>query len=69
MRSFEDVFMHSFVDVLTHSLVLVALSILFQCSIYDRMTSVSESTLVLASGAAMLPHPSKVLHPGLNYLG
>ncbi|CAN6290373.1 unnamed protein product [Urochloa humidicola] len=26
----------------------------------DRMTSVSESTLVLASGAAMLPHPSKV---------
>ncbi|RLN41004.1 putative protein phosphatase 2C BIPP2C1 [Panicum miliaceum] len=26
----------------------------------DRMTSVPESTLVLASGAAMLPHPSKV---------
>ncbi|CAN6285365.1 unnamed protein product [Urochloa humidicola] len=26
----------------------------------DRMTSVSESKLVLASGAAMLPHPSKV---------
>nr|CAB3501753.1 unnamed protein product [Digitaria exilis] len=26
----------------------------------DRMTSVSESTLVLASGAAMLPHPAKV---------
>uniref|UniRef100_K4AAB6 Protein phosphatase n=1 Tax=Setaria italica TaxID=4555 RepID=K4AAB6_SETIT len=26
----------------------------------ERMTSVSESTLVLASGAAMLPHPSKV---------
>lgn len=26
----------------------------------DRMTSVSESTLMLASGAAMLPHPSKV---------
>ncbi|CAN6301965.1 unnamed protein product [Urochloa humidicola] len=28
--------------------------------ISNRMTSVSESTLVLASGAAMLPHPSKV---------
>ncbi|KAJ1298411.1 hypothetical protein BS78_01G451000 [Paspalum vaginatum] len=28
--------------------------------ISDRMTSESESTLVLASGAAMLPHPSKV---------
>ncbi|CAD6209973.1 unnamed protein product [Miscanthus lutarioriparius] len=30
----------------------------------DRMTSVSESTLVLASGASMLPHPSKVLTGG-----
>ncbi|TVU48111.1 hypothetical protein EJB05_07734 [Eragrostis curvula] len=30
----------------------------------DRMTSVSSSTLVLASGAAMLPHPSKVLTGG-----
>ncbi|KXG39979.1 probable protein phosphatase 2C BIPP2C1 [Sorghum bicolor] len=30
----------------------------------DRMTSVIESTLVLASGASMLPHPSKVLTGG-----
>lgn len=30
----------------------------------DRMSSVSASTLVLASGASMLPHPSKVLTGG-----
>ncbi|CAL4913034.1 unnamed protein product [Urochloa decumbens] len=30
----------------------------------DRMTSASESTLVLASGAAMLPHPSKIATGG-----
>ncbi|GJN30551.1 hypothetical protein PR202_gb18864 [Eleusine coracana subsp. coracana] len=30
----------------------------------DRMTSVSSSSLVLASGAAMLPHPAKVLTGG-----
>ncbi|KAL6645464.1 hypothetical protein ACP70R_017072 [Stipagrostis hirtigluma subsp. patula] len=30
----------------------------------DRMTSVTASPLVLASGAAMLPHPSKVLTGG-----